>query len=979
MAINDGRRQNKLDLRYPVKGLSESYGFSDQPVNTSRDERNMRPWDPQTGRMRGTQRAGLGLLTGATPANGAAKISDLASVQREVNILNWAVPATPFTRGTVGFTKDQGQSDSHCVDLRIDAFDTYWALCRAGQVAKLNDDGQLIKYIDTPIDREQKFFAGRLAIDPYGNCFVASAADTSHSAADNDDAVIYGYELMPDGSYRNAWALKPGMQIVDIGIYGADLYVFGFEKGAAPGDCTLVFRRYAQYGFAEVPVEETNSTWLYPYATGSHWVMTTLDYHITGEMSIRPDGDCYVTLALNDFSTGTAAQKYGMLARLKPISTVADEEVWIINHANGLAIDEPIGACVKYSEKKASGGGDVLWTTASSAQSNGKHVGVWTDITAGTAAPLLPTLQGDYSIDTGSTASQGFLSTTPGPEKQRSAIDQNGNLYLPYHGNDSNSVHNGKHLLILQFAETSPNWTISAAATHANSALGLVTVPIAVATTRSIPDYNKTPAPATYGDVVVVGGSTQTTTEPNHSVVVAELVSPTIVDTLPIREVQQVAAAGGNWYKYTSSGFTLINDVDGAAYTYNSNTNYVSSAAGRGLIFYTDGHRYHYYDPAKNAMYRWRSSTQGAIPPRCRLIEFWRNRVVIARSDDVPGAWHMSRFGNAFDWDQFPTIADAGAAVSSTTSKAGACPDSINSMVPITDDQLLFGCDRSIWRLSGDPGSGGQLDLISDEIGMSWGRPWCKDADGRVWFFGSKGGLYTFSNGQLQDVSLGRVRKRLQDIDLATYYVRLAYNYVEDGVHIFVMPFTGSPTGTLIDHYFYDKRTDSWHVDKYGRTNTDLIQPTAVVVSDGDAPQDRAIHLGGEDGRVRVFGRDATGATPLNDEKNATTDVPIDSYVLIGPLADVRDDSAAAMSDFKAVLAPNYSGCNYEFYETDNAAHLGDPQQRGDLRAGRNASQLIRVSGDSIYLRLRNARDGETWSYEKGSVFNTYAGETRPR
>ena len=336
----------------------------------------------------------------------------------------------------------------------------------------------------------------------------------------------------------------------------------------------------------------------------------------------------------------------------------------------------------------------------------------------------------------------------------------------------------------------------------------------------------------------------------------------------------------------------------------------------------------------------------------------------------------MSRVGKPFDWDEFPPIPDAAAAVSNVTAKAGLCPDSINTIVPYKDDVLWFGCDRSIYQLSGDPGAGGSFDLVSDEIGMSFGKPWCKDDVGRLWFFGSKGGLYVMQpGGGLQDVSMGRVRKRMQSIDLETHYVELAYNYIDDGVHIFVIPF-GNP-GIIVDHYFYDKRAGAFHIDRFGRKTGDGIQPTCVMVVDGDSPSDRVMHIGCEDGRVRKWGQSESGEVPVADRVTSSTYMPIDSYVLMGPIAPTRDMDVHAIGALTVVLAPNYSGCNYEFYETDNAAHLGDPLEVGELKAGRNGTHMVRVSGDSVYLMLRNAREQETWSYEKGQVHVSYAGGIR--
>ena len=102
MAIRDGRRQQNVDLQYPYEGLSETYAYSDQPVGTTRDERNMRSFDPTTGRMRGTQRSGIELMTGDAPANGFSKISSLVSVQREVNPYSWTVLTAAQNEATIG-------------------------------------------------------------------------------------------------------------------------------------------------------------------------------------------------------------------------------------------------------------------------------------------------------------------------------------------------------------------------------------------------------------------------------------------------------------------------------------------------------------------------------------------------------------------------------------------------------------------------------------------------------------------------------------------------------------------------------------------------------------------------------------------------------------------------------------------------------------------------------------------------------------
>ena len=73
---------SKANLQYPIKGLSETYGFAYAENLTSRDERNMRSIDPTNGRIRGAQRAGLGLHAGGTQLNSSNKIKALAAISK---------------------------------------------------------------------------------------------------------------------------------------------------------------------------------------------------------------------------------------------------------------------------------------------------------------------------------------------------------------------------------------------------------------------------------------------------------------------------------------------------------------------------------------------------------------------------------------------------------------------------------------------------------------------------------------------------------------------------------------------------------------------------------------------------------------------------------------------------------------------------------------------------------------------------------
>lgn len=444
------------------------------------------------------------------------------------------------------------------------------------------------------------------------------------------------------------------------------------------------------------------------------------------------------------------------------------------------------------------------------------------------------------------------------------------------------------------------------------------------------------------------------------------------------RDLHVIGVSGNKVVKVLDSS---IENPDNNA-VISSTAQYVQIASGYQKCYIADGINYWVYDPldtdasAYGSVKKLRCTSVGNIPQRCKLVEMWHGRLVLARDPADPGRWSMSAINDPNNWDYFPQIPSALQACSSTNTRAGRVPDIINTIVVYSDDLLLFGGDRTIWQLTGDPMAGGSLDLVTDETGMAFGRPYCKDPQGTLWFFGSTGGLFYMVPGQRpQRASVNRVEKSLRSIDLGTNYVQLQWNPIDEGVHIFVIPF-GAPSGTLVDHWFYEVSTDAWHKDRFGLADGDNIQPCAAVRMDGDLYNDRTLLIGGEDGRVRRWGIDASGNIPRHDEQTSSTNIGIDSYALFGPLIQAPI-AAAQLTEASFVLASDQHGVNYEFFAESTPDDLGDPVKRGRLRAGRNDRQLVRVSGDHVYMRLRNALPDQSWAYETGDAEIASAGSLR--
>lgn len=440
------------------------------------------------------------------------------------------------------------------------------------------------------------------------------------------------------------------------------------------------------------------------------------------------------------------------------------------------------------------------------------------------------------------------------------------------------------------------------------------------------------------------------------------------------RELITLGVSGGDIKKFTASAVTTPTGGSSAL----DSSAYVQSTTLFRKAYWTDGRQYREYHPITNVVLEYKSESAGAIPSRCALIESWRGRIVLARSADEPHNWFLSRKDEPNDWDFFPPVPSEVDAVAGNNSPAGLCPDIINSVVPYSEDILVFGGDHSIWALVGDPAAGGRLELVSDTTGMSFGRPWCKDPNGVLYFFGSQGGLYRWVPGARPErVSINKIERQLQNVDLSTHYIRLVYNHKDEGIHILQCPFGAG--GTQVNHWFYELRTDSFAKDTFGNVTWTNVQPTVAMVLDGDDYDDRTVLFGCEDGYVRKWDRAAK-----NDDvrPDGTTAHAIDSLVTIGPLqgqAEAMSGHETQFSGLTVVLGEQDDGAKYELFASESPDSIGLVRTKGTLLSGRNPPKWDRVTGAYCWLRLRNSAAGERLSYERGYIRAAPAGVARPK
>lgn len=421
--------------------------------------------------------------------------------------------------------------------------------------------------------------------------------------------------------------------------------------------------------------------------------------------------------------------------------------------------------------------------------------------------------------------------------------------------------------------------------------------------------------------------------------------------TVAVRAINAVAVAGGTVKTFDHVAGT-VSAVTGGTGALSSTVPIIFSVPFFGKIYFVDGTNYKVYTPGTTTIATWTSSNGGTLPTdggnTARLIEVWRGRVVLSGVKSDPQNWFMSEVNDALDYNYAPqTITETQAVAGNTGSPAGFVGDIVNGMIPYNDDVLIFGGDHTLFQLTGDPAAGGRIDRISDSTGMAWGRAWCKDANGIVYFMGSLGGIYAMEPGKRPEkISARAIDLRTKRLVGQSNIVRMAYSDSENGVYVWVTPLSGNAT----TNFYYDLRTGGFFLDRYSDLNHN---PVAIDVIDGDDPDDRVLVLGGGDGYLRKIAESET-----DDDASA-----IDSRVIFGPIQSIDEGAASQflLTELQLVLSEGSDDVDYFVYVgcSPESSISAEADSGGDLllESG-GGDRLLLETGDVLLLEGGTTADG---------------------
>jgi hypothetical protein len=407
-----------------------------------------------------------------------------------------------------------------------------------------------------------------------------------------------------------------------------------------------------------------------------------------------------------------------------------------------------------------------------------------------------------------------------------------------------------------------------------------------------------------------------------------------------------------NNYDYTLTLTNSTGDLIDGTYTISGvaageltlATNCASGATGTASFRVERGPKI--YDPVADTLTMWTATSgSGDVPQGCSEIELYRDRMFLSKEQ----AWFGSKSGDPLDWDYSQT--DALAAVASTNSDAGRIGEPIVSMKAYHDQYLIFGCRSSVWMLRGDPKLGGMLGPISQDVGTVDVGALTPTSESVVVFLSHAGLFQQVPGGANYPTPLSdeKIPEELKGLSWENHSIRLIYDSINRGIHIFVSPNTGNSAR----HYWYDWRNKAFFRDTWSNS----FDPTQAIFYRSDDPSQNAVILGCRDGYIRSF-RDSANTDDGNE---------IVSYVDIGPFAlGGNDYFEGKFRELDGILDENSGTISLSVRKGDTAEatfRASDFWTGTWNQNGRQYTKYPEATGAYAILRLTNA-DNTPWALE---------------
>lgn len=365
-----------------------------------------------------------------------------------------------------------------------------------------------------------------------------------------------------------------------------------------------------------------------------------------------------------------------------------------------------------------------------------------------------------------------------------------------------------------------------------------------------------------------------------------------------------------------------------------------------------------------------------------RVCCTYRKRLIVGGglADAQPENFYASKVGNAHDWNYNGPGPDS--AWAGNAAKSGQPGEPVTALIPLGDDALVIGCDRSVWLMNGDIADGGRIDVISRGIGIVNQNAWGLDPNGNLYFVGQNA-FYRMNRGvyTIEDLSTDKYPSFfVAPLDVGAYQV--VYDKDRHGFWIFKTPVNQSAATQL----WYDLRTQGFFPIQFPN-GVGPLRSMSFEHAGNALPREilmSGFPSGGTNNgtnKVELYKLAATNATDAGSA--------INSYVWLGPAqpsGSTVQEARMIQCDFTLGETPaGFLNTDWNVtytlqsgnsaYQAFNAPH--DTRTGTFTTPGRQTAQRTRLRGQAFWCKLANSTGGKIWNVENVGAMYLAGGRVR--
>lgn len=285
------------------------------------------------------------------------------------------------------------------------------------------------------------------------------------------------------------------------------------------------------------------------------------------------------------------------------------------------------------------------------------------------------------------------------------------------------------------------------------------------------------------------------------------------------------------------------------------------------------------------------------------LIARFGARIALGGIAGAPNNWFLSVVGSATDFTAAATTSELYKSINGDSSALGfgQLGERITALIPFGEMGLLFGCERSIGLLTGDPSidDTARIIMLSRSVGVPGPNAYTFGEEKDLWLAGTNG-IYRITPADFRpdsvnrgtSVTAGRLDRYFQRVPWGSYAPCLMWDFERHGLWVFITP-TGENRSGL--HLFFDARNGGWWPQRFADPFWDGAVCGAYRDDAGYASP--LMLLGGSWGRLDTFTYDVIRPYDGHPYGTATTtrtpETAVETFTTllkVGPLASEDHD-----------------------------------------------------------------------------------------